>query len=277
MAGASAGAIAAVLMGSGVPPRQAADFASTLTLDQINDFPGFGGLFRGHLAEQTMHNFLVQQMTSSKNNATTTTTTTAMSSSSLLLQHAPACPVGVSAFDLQTLQGKVLTKGNMARAALASATFPLLFQPMGWKDATTGEEYTLIDGGIGDMAGTAALEALESARSKSNNDMDGEQPPQRGGSVGERIINLKVGAFYTKRPPGPDEIGAKQVLSISLQNLPPVGPWALEMGPLAVQAAYDAMVASLDLPLYVSADQRHYELHIDASQFWSDPKKETTK
>jgi len=267
LTGASAGAMAAVLLAAGIPPRVAADFCTTITLDRFADFPGLGGLFRGNLFEQIMQDFLVEQ--------------TAGGPSRLLLENAQL-PVAVSAFDLQSLQGKILTKGSMARAARASATFPLLFEPVGWSDGRQ-EDFTLIDGGIADMAGLAALNSLPLK--------------DHGDGACERIVNLKVGPFWGEYPPGPNEIDpdddndestnaseseaekCREVVSISIQNLPQCGPFAMEMGPVAVQAAHDAMVASLDLPLHViestsdneaaaSGKWKHYELHIDASHFW---------
>ena len=243
LTGASAGAMAAVLLGAGVKPRVAADFCTTVTLDKFNDFPGLGGLFKGDLFEKLMEDFLEENILGSEQNR-----------SLLLLQNSKS-PVAVTAFCLQSMHGKVIKSGSMARAARASATFPLLFQPVGWVDRSEGDFdfFTLVDGGINDTAGVAALEALDLS------------------IKGNRLVNLKVGQFTMgNKPPGPNEIpDAEEVLSISIQNLPQCGPWALENGPLALGAAHDAIVASLDLPLFVDETGRHFELHIDTSSFVS--------
>ena len=47
VAGASAGAMAAVLVSEAIPPRIAADFCSTMTLDKFADGPGLLAAFRG--------------------------------------------------------------------------------------------------------------------------------------------------------------------------------------------------------------------------------------
>ncbi|KAL7579941.1 hypothetical protein ACA910_004938 [Epithemia clementina (nom. ined.)] len=248
LAGASAGAMAAVLLSAGIKPRAAGEFCSTVTLDKFNDFPGFGGIFKGDLFEQLMENFLMENINNGSN----------QNRSLLLLQNA-LHPVAVTAFCLQSMQGKVLKRGSMARAARASATFPLLFQPVGWLDRKMDDNdadpdyFTLIDGGVNDTAGIAGLESLD--------------PKVKG----HRVVNLKVGPFLTRnKPPGPKDIlDAQEVLCISIQNLPQCGPWAMERGSVALEAAHDAIVASLDLPLFVDEESgRHYELHIDASTFW---------
>jgi hypothetical protein len=256
-AGASAGAIAAVLLAAGMPPRIAAEFGSSMTLGRFADGPGWGAVFRGDKFEQLMESFL-------RNHTNTTNT--------LQLQDS-AIPVAVSAFDLQTLKGQLLTRGSMARAARASATFPGLFEPVGWVDGTT--DYVLVDGGIADMAGLEGIKALSprvslhaTASTHGKNDDTSTIIPMR------RVINLKVGSFYTSQPPGPSYFATAKdetnmVVSIALLNLPPCGPWAMANGPRAVEAAYRVMEASLDLPLYQGHDgPLHYEMHLDATSFW---------
>ena len=237
VAGASAGAMAAVLLAAGVPPRKAADFCTTITLGEFADFPGLLSLFKGNKFQDTMTTFLKQQ----KPNST------------LQLQDAKI-PVAVSGFDLQTLEGKLLSQGNMARAARASACFPFLFQPVGWMDGN--DNYLLIDGGLRDMAGLNGLGAFE---------------PQ---SEDKRVVNLVVGDFLGPAPgPSsmPEGVIAKEVLSVSLLNLPQCGPWAMESGPLAVEGAIQAMAAALDQPLLHGDEDGHYLLPIDASTFVPTP------
>eukprot|EP00977_Amphora_coffeiformis_P020856 scaffold8602_cov196-Amphora_coffeaeformis.AAC.14 len=232
VAGASAGAMAAVLLAAGVSPLKAAEFCADISLADFADPPGVLSVFRGNRFEEIMEDYLDKES----------------ACVSLLLEDA-MFPVAVSAFDLQSMAGQVLTKGSMARAARASATFPLLFQPVGWSDNDNQNshiDYTLIDGGLADKNGLAGLM--------------GRNPG--------RVVNLVVGSFWGN-PPGPSEISdASAVVSVSLQNLPQPGPWAMELGPVAVKAASKAMKASLDTPLYKGREDNHYELHIDASSFW---------
>ena len=236
--GASAGAMAAVLLAAGIEPKTAADFCATVTLDQFADFPGYGALFKGEKFEEMMHKFLVEQ------------------GKTLPLMEEAVIPVTVSAYDLRTFRGTILRKGPMAKAARSSATFPLLFQPVGWKNST--HEFTFIDGGIADMYGLLGLK--ETMDHKAAN----------------RVVNLSVGAFLGSNPPGPatfDEgkFDKVEVISVSLEGLPQPGPLALENGPLAYASARDAMKRALDTPLepVVEAGGRrvrrnHYKLAIHA-------------
>ena len=306
LVGASAGAMAAVLTAAGIAPRKAADFCSTVTLDKYADFPGWGGLFRGKWFEQLMDQFLLQEQDQQQRQFENTT-------SSLQLQDA-LVPVAVTAFCVRSRTTRVLTTGNMARAARASATFPLLFQPVRWRPtsfASHDDEQNdgshsyrtryLIDGGVQDRSGILALPALLESFSATRRNKGNNKTNKL-----ERVVNLKVGSFRSSHqpsPPGPLEVSrlivgdhngngnhrtqppCRQVLSLSIQNLPPVRPWNMKPGPVAVQAAYDTMVASLDVPLFCSHFYlydddddpihnnmtllEHYELHMDTFPFWN--------
>jgi hypothetical protein len=239
VAGASAGAMAAILIAAGIKPRRAADFVGGMTLDKFADYPAVGAFLRGNKFEQIMFDFLRAEQPGM----------------SLLLQDS-VLPVAVTAFDLQTMQGQILSRGSMARAARASATFPVLFQPVGWKgNVTNGEDYILIDGGVTDWAGVEGLKVLFPDRPK-------------------RVVNLVVGDFTgSDGPPGPSAVpGSTEVLSISMQNLPLCSPFHMTNGPITVDAAHRAMMATLDLPLYKGREANHFELHIDTSSFWKGKK-----
>ena len=301
--GSSAGAMVAILLAGGIHPRSAAEFCTNLTISQFADFPGCWGcgwgLFRGDKFEQLIQNALIMlqpppsppkverrdvRRDPADNN----------DDKELRLEEAPSCPVAVTAYCIETRQTKLLTRGNMARAARASATFPVMFQPVHWWDEQDQRFYTLIDGGITDKDGTAALQAFV-------NHEDSQEKLKR-------VVHFKIGPFEKSfpnnnniPPPGPLDISKRychEVLSISLQNLPCCGPWDMSLNAIAVQAAHDAMVASFDLPLFVTtttttivdddnkkkkdenscnghclttpsiARYHHYELHIDASRFW---------
>lgn len=235
-AGASAGAMAAVLLAGGIPPKKAAEFCSTIDLPTFADPLGIGSFFKGDKFEQLMFDFMQENL-----------------GYNLQIEDAKI-PVAVTGFDLQTLDTLVMTKGCAARSSRASATFPFLFQPVHWFDSNqTDKDYVLIDGGVLDPHGLVGLTQIEP-----------DQP-------NKRVVNVVVGAPGLGGPLGPSEmpagLDASEVLSISVRNLPGCGPWAMENGPRAVEAAKKAMMASLDLPLYAGKEQGHYELHIDASSF----------
>ena len=313
--GSSAGAMVAILLAGGIHPRSAAEFCTNLTISQFADFPGWGcwgwggwGLFRGDKFEQLIQNALimlqplppppkverrdVRRDPADDDNDNDDDN----DDKELRLEEAPSCPVAVTAYCIETRQTKLLTRGKMARAARASATFPVMFQPVHWWDEQDQRYYTLIDGGITDKDGTAALQAFV-------NHEDSQEKLKR-------VVHFKIGPFEKSfpnknknniPPPGPLDISERychEVLSISLQNLPCCGPWDMSLNAIAVQAAHDAMVASFDLPLFVTttttivdddnkkkkkdenscngqrlttpsiARYHHYELHIDASRFW---------
>jgi Patatin-like phospholipase len=272
VAGASAGAMAAVLLASQIPPRTAAAFVSDMTLDKFADFPGILAAFRGNKFEAIMEDFLRQHAAVVNNNTASAPLRLSPSSSSVWtspqMQHS-SIPVAVSAFDIQTFSGRILRTGSMARAARASATFPFLFQPVGYRDhdghssgdatRSGGRDYLLIDGGLTDFAG------LQGTRDVLQRLPSNSQPTHH------TVINLSVGD-YVGSPPGPSYFegvdGTTRVVSISLQRLPPCGPWAMSNGPTAVDAALKAMRASLDVPMFLGRDPDHYELHIDARGFW---------
>lgn len=228
VAGSSAGAMAAVILAAGIEPHKVAELGKNMTLQKFADPPGFGGIFKGDKFEAIMNDFILNE-----------------SPSGIQLMEETTIPVAVTVFDLKSFSGRTLTRGSMAKAARASATFPVLFQPVSHVDGI------LIDGGVTDMLGLQGLAAFSPNRPK-------------------RIVNVAVGGFLSN-PPGPDSmpdgVKAMEVLSISILNTPPCGPWAMANGPRAIEAARLAMLESLDLPLFHGQEKGHYELHVDASSF----------
>ena len=253
VAGASAGAMAAMLLAMGIAPRKAADFCATIDLATFADPPGIGSFLKGDIFEQLMLDFIKAETEPGH---------------SLKIEDTHI-PVAVTGFDLQTMSTIIMTEGCVARSARASATFPFLFQPVHWfgedndnsNDTTTNakNDYILIDGGVLDPNGLEGLTVIEPEKKN------------------KRVVNMLVGNFMgcvgecTGIPPSPSEmpdgLSTSELLSISIQNLPRCGPWAMANGPRAVEAANKAMLASLDLPLYRGKEDGHYELHIDASSF----------
>jgi len=246
VAGASAGAMAAVFLSAGADPRDAADLCINLKLRDVADLGGVGAAMKGHLFESIM-----------KDKLSTVGRTSRFDEAVI--------PVAVSGFDLLSMSGTLLRDGCMAKAARASATFPGLFQPVAWSDDTAGgssstttgdnrllPDQLLIDGGLGDLYGLNGLSVISP-----------DQP--------KRVVNLVVGDFGLQRPPGPSSmprgITATEVASISIINTPKCGPWAMQNGPRAVEAARRAVAAVLDAPMHVGKEPGHYELHIDAAAF----------
>lgn len=227
--GASAGAMAGTMAASGISPQAAAELGNRMTLKEFADPLGFGGIFKGNKFEAIMEDFF----------------RTHNPTGSGLLEDCDI-PVAVTAFDLKTLQGRILSKGSMATAARASATFPFLFQPVSYQGGL------LIDGGITDILGLKGLAAFSPETPK-------------------RIVNVAVGGGFYSAPHGPKDMPegviAKEILSLSILNTPQCGPWAMANGPRAIAAARRAMLASMDSPLYYGKEKGHYELHIDASSF----------
>ena len=46
--------MAAVLIASGLNPRDSAEFASSMTFDKFADPPGYGGVLKGNIFEEIM-------------------------------------------------------------------------------------------------------------------------------------------------------------------------------------------------------------------------------
>jgi len=266
VAGASAGAMAACLLAVGLNPRESSEFVSTVTLDKFWDPPGFGGILKGNLFEEIMIDRLKRAKANGNEDDENLRNVKNYKLEESLI------PVAVTVFDVLTMTGKTLRNGCMAKAARASACFPVLFQPVSWsEDSDDGDrnndergflsslarsflpENLFIDGGILDPHGIVGLAAL---LPKDEN---------------KRIVNLAAGSFFGSGPPGPsmmpDGINTSEVLSISIENAPQCGPHKMENGPLAVQAAMNSIKAVLDVPLYHGKEKNHYILHVDAKAF----------
>lgn len=231
LAGASAGAMSAVLLSSGISPTVAAKFCESVTLDKFADPPGMLAIFKGNLFHDIMRDFMRETVPGH----------------SLQLQDGKI-PVAVTAFDLKSMTGKILTRGSMPLAARASACFPLLFQPVSWQD--NDDSCLFIDGGLGDMWGLEGLAAFPSDKPK-------------------RVVHIAVGDYDGSLGPSnmPEGVEVSEVVSISIRNTPQPHPWNMANGPLAVAASRRGMLASLDLPLYRGEQLGHYVLHIDATEF----------
>lgn len=256
VAGASAGAMAASLIATGLSPRHAAEYVSTFDLVSFADPPGFMGILKGEKFEKILREYIdEQQRMPSKVDGS--------GAKSFQLEDA-LIPVAVTGFDLMSMKGKIISKGDMAQATRASATFPGLFQPVFvWDDDSIFPSSALIDGGVEDPFGVNGLFGL------------GDDDVSNGENKSpKRIVNLSVGSLTLNpknSPPGPSDLQLKttdkieSVVSISVLNTPKCGPWAMENGPLAAEAGRKAMNAVLDLPMYQGKEKGHYIVNVDFS------------
>lgn len=253
VAGASAGAMAAMLLAAGLDPRESAEFASSMTVDKFWDFPGLGGIIKGNMFEDIM----VRRIKRSGLSAPEGVQFEELDHDTLdnVMLEDSLIPVAVSGFDIFSFEKKIITKGCMGKAARASVSVPGLFQPCKWKyDGGDDKFHYLIDGGIMDGYGLAGLGHLHQDEKN------------------KRIVNLVAGSFFGFAGPiGPSQlpegIQAKEVVSISIENAPQCGPWAMKNGPIAVQAAMNAIKDVLDVPMYHGNEEGHYVLHVDVSGF----------
>jgi len=250
-AGASAGAMAAVMLASGIHPREAADFASKVTWGMVSDPPGLGGYVKGNKFEHFMRTFIKD-----KSRVDVVPSDDETEDVGVQLQDT-LVPVAVSGFDLLRLKGVNLTRGCAARAARASAGFPGLFQPVKWMEMNSEvqrrwlPDALLIDGGITDALGLNGLSDHPSQKKK-------------------RIINVVAGDFGCI-PSGikdlPKGVNAESLVSISIVGTPMCGPWAMENGPVAVEMARQAMASMMDVPMERGTSRNHFVLRVDASKF----------
>jgi hypothetical protein len=248
VSGASAGAMAATLLASGIDPTVAAEFTSKFTWGMVSDPPGLGGYVKGNRFEEAMVDFLLKE---AKVNREGRSIDTPVQFDEALI------PCAVSGFDLLRMKGVLLSSGSMAKAARASAGFPGLFQPVAWRETNSDEkkwlpDSLLIDGGIRDGLGLAGLGVL-------------------GGPEKKRVVNVVVGDFGFSGPTGihslPEGVNASSLVSIAITGTPMCGPWAMENGKRAVESARKAMLAALDSPMEKGDGENHYVLRLDASKF----------
>jgi len=288
VAGASAGAMAAVMLAAGIQPRDAAKFASTFTWSQISDPPGWGGYAKGNNFEECMRRFIMEAARIVRREGSSSSRSSgggeeedeegpSSSSSSVgkddsgtstptpfRLEEA-LVPVAVSVFDIVRMKEKILSKGCMAKAARASAGFPGLFQPVAWRreeeeensdDNTTndtkkkwGRSMSMKDYSLLIDGGITDNLGLNGLGAFSSSSCTTEK---------KRVINMVVGDFQFQNPSSsssstinnmPKGVTASSLVSIALVNTPVCGPWAMKNGPRAVESTRRAMAAMLDVPM----------------------------
>ncbi|APR74762.1 Hypothetical protein A7982_00108 [Minicystis rosea] len=131
-------------------------------------------------------------------------------------------PVAISVYDVMSRSTRVLTYGHLAPAIQASCCVPFLFHPV-WHEGRP-----LLDGGIADRPGIVGLPA------------------------GERVLHHHLASRSPWRAAGSAsmEVPAREgLLAMVLGDLPRVGPFRLEQGPRAFEAARRAAREALDRPV----------------------------
>jgi NTE family protein len=128
--------------------------------------------------------------------------------------------LSVSIYDIFSRQTKALSSGALAPAIQASCTLPGLFQPL-WVDGRP-----LWDGGIHDRPGLLGL---------------AKHPRVLHHHLSSRSPWRKVGSIYAPKQPG--------LISFSIDALPRVGPFRLEVGRLAFESARSATKRALSQPI----------------------------
>lgn len=129
--------------------------------------------------------------------------------------------VRMSVFDLGARRTEILDRGALSTAIHASCAFPVLFQPV----EIDGRLYS--DGGIADRPG---LDTVVEGQRVFYHHLSSKSPWRRKASAA-----LQVPA-------------RENMLSITAESLPRVGPFRLRRGALALEAAYAAVSRALERP-----------------------------
>lgn len=135
--------------------------------------------------------------------------------------HQARTPVAVSVFDVLTRRTRALDGGPLAPAIQASCTLPGLFHP------TWHEGRPLLDGGILDRAGLEGMPA------------------------GERVLHHHLASrspWRRKSSAALDAPSRHGLTALVIRDLPRVGPFRLEQGTRAFEAARKAAQAALGRP-----------------------------
>ncbi len=131
-------------------------------------------------------------------------------------------PVAISVYDVLSRSTKVITSGDLAPAMQASCAVPFLFHPI-WVEGRP-----LLDGGILDRPG---LDGLPKGERVLYHHLSSRSPWRRVGS------------------PSLDVPARDGLTALVIDNLPRVGPFRLEQGPRAFEAARRAAQAALSRPV----------------------------
>lgn len=131
-------------------------------------------------------------------------------------------PLAVSTFDIAARRTRVIRSGELAPALHASCAVPLLFQPV-WI-----ARRPLADGGVADRPGLAGVDR------------------------GERVLFHHLASrspWRRKGSPALEIPRRANLAALVIEQLPRVGPFRMERGVAALEAAYAATRRALDQPL----------------------------
>ncbi len=145
--------------------------------------------------------------------------------------------VSVSVFDVFSQKTRVLERGPLAPAIQASAALPVLFQPV-WIEGRP-----LLDGGIADRPGLLGM-------------------PE-----GERVFYHHLAARSPWRRRSSPALAVpknKGLTALVIDALPRVGPFRLEMGARAFEAARRSTKAALERPIEEGVVRLSSSMGVDA-------------
>jgi NTE family protein len=131
-------------------------------------------------------------------------------------------PLTLSVYDVLARRTRVVREGALGPAIHASCTFPFLFQPV-WLDGRP-----MLDGGIADRPGLDGL------------------PP------GERVLHHHLVSRSPWRGPESPSLEAPRrpgLVALVIPELPRLGPFRLEQGPMAFERAREATRRALAQPI----------------------------
>ncbi len=202
LSGSSAGALVAGLWAGGVPARAIAD--ELVALERVDFWdPAVGlGLLRGERFRLRLERILPVRS----------------------FEHCRA-PLAVSAFDIGARRTRVLDRGDLASALVASCAFPGLLQPV------RRDGRLLSDGGIADRPGLAGLAAQPAGELTFYHHLASRSPWRRPAS------------------PSLDIPARADMVTLRIQGLPRVNPFRLHAGRSAMSTARRAAAAALARPL----------------------------
>ena len=136
-------------------------------------------------------------------------------------------PLAVSIWDVRSRRTRVITHGDLAPAIQASCTFPGLFQPV------RVEGRLALDGGIADRSAMDALDALDA-------------------SVRPRVFHHHLASrspWRRRSDPALRPPSRNGLQAIVVEGLPRCGPFRMERGGAAMDAAFEATLQALDQPI----------------------------
>jgi len=244
--GASAGAMAATALATGMGSDEALRLACGFAATDFFDVGGVGGILRGNKFEAILSSIFGFSPDGNK----------------LEFEHLEI-PCAVTTFDLSKMRGMVLSQSNgisVAQAVRASATFPLLFAPVLVKSEIDGTKRSalLLDGGLADPHGTDGIREL---------------PPV----VGRRVVRITNGRLMGGAHSGLSGLAdVASTATVELIGVPKCGVTAIgECGRVAAEAARCGLMAALDQPMVgvlqgddvENALQEHWHLRIEAGPF----------